>query len=159
MKENLNQFPDRLKLGESTLYVIPDFPEIDKEAFYEAMYQRTAPSLVFTSGSWTPAQAKDTYCLTLDFPASPFTFNRIGYLKLFLYPDHSLLGKAHYDKGSRLQDEHLKGFWFLSDGYVYLEMTWTAVNNQSWKVWAWADLEGGQDTLGMTLQKIINPKS
>jgi hypothetical protein len=143
-KHELEPYLEGRKLGSSSFFCLSNFPIGNKVEIYDSIFDTDTPDIWIPLGNFKATEAEGVGCLTLDFDPCDFTLNRKGYLKMFLYPDKSLLGKAHYDKGSKLTEEHLKGHWFLHDGYIYLEVIWTDLKGLTFNLWGWADIQGGE---------------
>lgn len=147
-RKNLNQFKYPMKLQPSTFHwieVFPDGQEIYRANIYDDIYENYEPSLDISGGILVKAQAENVFQLTMDFNPSPFfTLNKSGYLKLFLHPDHSVLGKIHFDLSSSINKENLSGKYFLVNEYIYLELKWESkIKNRTFSIWGWADLATG----------------
>jgi|GEM_PF-4668833 len=134
-------FPYALPIRNQTgsFQYIEDFSETQNPEYYDALYELFPPTFNCQNIILREAQAPDVVQGVFDFPPCRFTSQKSGCLKIFLYPDHKILGKAEYNAGSKLSDEKIEGKWFLHNDYLYLEIIWIGNQHISYKVWGWTD--------------------
>jgi hypothetical protein len=146
-KKKLNQFACPLKLQQSTFHWVDDFPVGSvtfRAGIYDDNYENFDPHIIIPNSIFNKAPAEKVFQLTMDFNSCPFTANKKGYLKLFLHPDNTVLGNAHFELSSAVKKDYLVGKYFLKNEYIYLELTWESqAHNRTLNIWGWADLATG----------------
>jgi hypothetical protein len=116
---------------------IEDFSETQDPGYYDALYEAYGCTFNCKDIILRVAPAPGVIQGIFDFPACPFTQNQPGSLRIFLYKDHKILGKAAYSAGSSMTDENIEGKWFLHNDFLYLEIVWFNKLQKPYKLWGW----------------------